>query len=501
MKKLLQRFKDLLTKDFIITVLGQVIVVVISFLVNKILSNYVSTDEFGIYNIAKRFTDVLTYIILLAMGIAIPKYLADYKSRNDNAGVHIYWVASLILVFAATIVAGIVVIAARVPLMKLNFGKDNYEAGFEKYAIASLVYAFGSALATLISSYCRGVGFFYRYNFIQIAVQIMFFVVVIICSSNAYLILLVTGLVYLTADAAVLIYYFVKHRKLTAQYKSIKNYLKPIRELAVYGIPRVPGEFVLFAYNLVPLVIISNKFGLTQSAFFSASMSVNSTITSAFGFIGIILLPAVSSAIATREFDKVDKNITFLAFLYLIVSGLGIVFIFFCGKWLTLLLFSEEYIPAVSLLAITSIAILPRSFFLLLRNPIDAASKIPYNTINLCISFAVTCVGMILVNSIKMCAWVYVIGYTVLAVTSLVTWLFCRRKIIKNIKAEKSAAADGIAQSESDVAAQGEEADASDDIDAQGEEQGISAEPSAEENVRTAENGGEEEIKDGKEDE
>lgn len=434
MKKLLQRFKDLLTKDFIITVSGQIIIMVISFLVNKILSNYVSTDEFGIYNIAKRFTDVLTYIILLAMGIAIPKYLAERKSVNDEAGVHLYWVASLILVFGATLIVGIVVAFARVPVMKWMFGVG----GYEKYALVSLLYALGSALATLISSYCRGVGYYYRYNIIQIAVQILFFVVVLIFSSQAFYILLFSGLAYLLFDIVVLIYYFIKNRKLTIKYKSPKNYLKPMKELSIYGLPRVPGEFVLFAYNLVPLVIISNKFNLTQSAYFSASLSVNSTITSAFGFIGIILLPAVSSAIATRQFDKVDKNITFLAILYVIVSVLGILFIYFCGEWIIKLLYSEEYIPAVSLLAITSIAVLPRSIFLLLRNPIDAVAKLPFNTINLGISFAITCLGMALTNSIQLCAWVYVIGYGVLALLSFVTWMFCRRRVIKSIKAEAS---------------------------------------------------------------
>lgn len=476
MNKILQRFKDLLTKDFIITVLGQVIVVVISFLVNKILSNYVSTDEFGIYNIAKRFTDVLTYIILLAMGIAVPKYLAEYKSKKDEAGVYLYWVASLILVLGTTLIVGIVVAFARVPIMKWMFGVG----GYEKYALVSLLYALGSSLATLISSYCRGVGYFYRYNIIQIAVQILFFVVVLICSSNAFYILLFAGLAYLVADAAVLIYYFVKKRKLVVQYKSPKHYLKPLKELTIYGLPRVPGEFVLFAYNLVPLVIISNKFDLTQSAFFSASLSVNSTITSAFGFIGIILLPAVSSAIATRKFDKVDKNITFLAILYVIVSALGILFIYFCGEWVIKLLYSEEYIPAVAMLAITSIAILPRSMFLLLRNPIDAVTKIPFNTINLAISFAVTCLGMALANSIELCAWVYVIGYGVLALFSLGTWLFCRRRVIKKIKAEAveaeseqeeaSADTDGVAhiEIESESVSESDEVDeknGSDEVD------------------------------------
>ncbi len=432
MKKIVQRFKDLFTKDFIITVIGQVIVVVISFLVNKILSNYVSTDEFGIYNIAKRFTDVVTYIVLLAMGIAIPKYLAEYKSKNDEAGVHMYWVASLLLVFGATVIVSIIAVAARVPIMRLMFGEN----GYEKYVFVSLLYAFGSALATMISSYCRGVGFFYRYNFIQIAVQILYFVVVLICSSNAFLILLYSGLAYLAADFAVLIYYFIKKRKLTVKYKSPKNYLKPMKELVIYGVPRVPGEFVLFAYNLVPLIIISNKFNLTQSAYFSASLSVNATVTTAFGFIGIMLLPAVSSAIATRKFDKVDKNITFLAILYVLVSVLGIIFIYFCGEWLIKLLYSEEYIPAVTLLIITSVAILPRAMFLLLRNPIDGVTKIPFNTINLAISFAITCVGMLLVNSIQLCAWIYVIGYCALAALSFATWMFCRKKVIKKINAE-----------------------------------------------------------------
>lgn len=432
MKKIFQRFKDLLTKDFIITVLGQVIVVVITFLVNKILSNYVSTDEFGIYNIAKRLSDVVTYIVLLAMGIAVPKYLAEYKAKSDEGNVYLFWMSSLFLVLAASIIVGLVVFFARVPIMKWMFGVY----GYEKFALAAIIYAVGCAFSTLIYSYCRGVGFYYKYSFIQIGIQIIFFVVVLIFSSDAFYILLVTGLVYVLASLGAVIAYVCKNRKLAHQLKSPKLYVKPVKELLIYGLPRVPGEFVLFAYNLVPLVIISNKFDLTQSAYFSASLSVNTTITAAFGFIGVILLPAVSSAIATRKFDKVDKNITFLAILYVIVSALGILFIYFCGEWVIKILYSDEYVPAVSMLVVTSVAILPRAMFLLFRNPIDAVAKVPFNTINLAISFVVTCVGMALANSIQLCAWVYVIGYCVLAVLSLTTWLFCRIRVIKKIKAE-----------------------------------------------------------------
>lgn len=427
MNKLVQRFKDLFSKDFIITVVGQIIVVLVVFFTNKILSNYVSTDEFGAYNIAKRFTDVLTYIILLAMGIAIPKYLASYKANNDDSNVHLYWVASLLLILIASIIVTIAVWAARNPLMKLMFGAS----GYEKYALTSLLYAVGASLYTLISSYYRGVGYYYKYNILQILSQIIYFVVVLIVSSSAFLILLISALAYLTIDITLLIYYFIKNKKITFQYRSLKNYSKPMKELVTYGLPRVPGEFVLFAYNLIPLVIISNKFDLTQSAFFSATLAVNSTVTSAFGFIGIMLLPAVSSAIATRQFKKVDKNITFLAILYIVISAFGILLIYFCGEWLIKLLYNADYIPAVPMLIVTSVAVLPRSLFLLLRNPIDAASKLPFNTINLAVSFAVTCIGMLLTNSIMMCAWIFVIGYCVLAVASLVTWLFCRKRILK----------------------------------------------------------------------
>ncbi len=430
MKKIFERFKDLLTKDFLITVFGQVIVLVITFLVNKILANYVSTEEFGVYNIARRLSDVVSYIALLAMGIAVPKYLAEYKARNDEGGVHLFWMASLFLVLSASVIIAVVVYFARVPIMKGMFGVY----GYEKYALAAIIYAVGCAFSTLIYSYCRGVGYYYKYSFIQIGIQIVFFVVVLIFNSNSFYILIVTGLVYLLASLAVVIFYIWKKRKLVRQFKTPKLYVKPVKELLIYGLPRVPGEFVLFAYNLVPLVIISNKFDLTQSAYFSASLSVNTTITAAFGFIGVMLLPAVSSAIATHKFKSVDKNISLLCLLYVLISGLGIIFVYFCGEWLIKLLYSEEYISATLILIITSVAILPRAIFLLLRNPIDAVSRFPYNTINLAISFAITCIGMLFANSIQLCAWVYVIGYCVLAVLSFVTWMFCRRRVIKSIK-------------------------------------------------------------------
>ena len=63
-------------KDVVVTFLGQIIVLVTNFLINKMIAIFVGVSAFGIFNITKRSATVIGFIILLELGISIPRYFA-----------------------------------------------------------------------------------------------------------------------------------------------------------------------------------------------------------------------------------------------------------------------------------------------------------------------------------------------------------------------------------------------------------------------------------------
>ncbi len=421
LKSLLKQAKNSkFTKDLFITVIGQIVVLLVTFGLNKVLSNKVSIADFGVYNTIKKASAVLTYIMLIAMGIAIPKYLPERFAYDDKKGASAYFFSALIIIGSVSVVTIAVMMFAQVPIAKLIFGAE----GYNKYIAPMTVYSFAVALVTFAYSYYRAVERFYAYSISQIIGQFITFIPIFFLHNDLVMLVWVWAASFGVFALVILIKASIKMWK-TAPICGIKELGKPTKELLTYGLPRLPGEFVLFALSLVPLIIISNKFDLIQTGYYSAALTVNTSVTALFSFVGIILLPAVSKSLVNNDFDAIKKRIVFITIVFCVLALLMIGFVELFPKFVINVLYSKEYYEAIPIIKIIIIGILPNAFYLLFRNPLDAISKIPYNTICLLIGFA-TMVGLMLAfDTIEMCAVAYVIGYTVIGVLSIIAWLLC----------------------------------------------------------------------------
>ncbi len=75
------------------------------------------------------------------------------------------------------------------------------------------------------------------------------------------------------------------------------------------------------------------------------------------------------------------------------------------------------------------LSILPQSLYLLYRNPIDAVSVIPYNTIILGICFALMVILFFVSKTLTELAWAYIAVSLLQGVLSYITWsVLCRKK-------------------------------------------------------------------------
>ncbi|MGG3689499.1 lipopolysaccharide biosynthesis protein [Caldifermentibacillus hisashii] len=412
-------------KDVLITILGQFIVLLVAFGLNKILSNRLGTDGFGEYSIAKRTADVITYIMLAGMGIAIPKYLSTYRQLGDRLKEARFIIAGLVILGLLSFVTIFTLLVFRIPFSGIIFGTN----GYESFILPILLFSFSSALTTFVYSYYRGIDKFYIYNISQITVQITMLFIVLFFNDNVIKLLyfwsLAIGCYGIIVCLKVLKKYFP-----IALIKSPKRDLKPyIKELVSYCFPRIPGEFVLFSFTVVPIVIINYKLGIEISGFFSAALTLNSTINPLFSFVGLVLLPLVSKSIAGNQFSKVNIKVNTLGKIYLVIAIMGITFVEIFTPQLVNFFFSSDFQPSVSIIRIVILSVLPNAFYLLLRNPIDAVSKTPYNTINLTISFSVLIVLSFLSSSIIEFTWSIFISYTLLGFLSIWTWNKCKKSI------------------------------------------------------------------------
>ena len=130
-------------------------------------------------------------------------------------------------------------------------------------------------------------------------------------------------------------------------------------------------------------------------------------VTPVFSFMGIILLPYVSECIAKHELRAANRFVSRLALLYLGASLLAIAALYLFTDFLTSLLFADSYLVTADITRIMILSILPQAVYLLYRNPIDAVSVIPYNTIILGICLAAMVVSFALSTTLTQFAWAY----------------------------------------------------------------------------------------------
>lgn len=415
--------------DIGITTGGQMIVMILTFLLNKVISMRLGPTQYMEYSLIHKTAGVITYVMILSLGIAIPRYIAIYRSKKELNKEFICLTASFCLVLLSTTIIFFLCLIFKDDFAKLIFGR---ETKYELYVIPTLMLALQMGLTTLLYSYYRGSDRFFMYSVSQCVVSVGLLLISIIVNR-------LIPMVYIMSIIGVIfsilsfwrIWKNYRIKGCTIEKKTLKA---EIKTLARYSIPRVPGEFVLFSFTTVPLIIINQKIGPEQAVAFSVSLGIISAISPFFRYIGMVLLPYASKSIAKDSFKDLDRKMKYLSILYTGVSLLGIIFVLIFTKFVIVILYSSEYVQYVETVRIMIFSLLPNAIYLLLRNPIDALIKFPINTVNLIISFLVMNLIIYFSDSIAMYAFSFFIAYTILGILSWGSWTVLKRRNLNSMK-------------------------------------------------------------------
>ena len=204
--------------------------------------------------------------------------------------------------------------------------------------------------------------------------------------------------------------------------------LEELKIIIRYSSGRLLADFFLFSLSAFPLIYISHHQGFLATAHFSVGMTFVTMVTTLFSFMGIILLPFVSECIAKKDMKKACNFINKLLLLYISTSIIISIPFFLFTDFMTSFFFSEEYLVTKDLSQILLLSILPQALYLLYRNPIDAISVIPYNTIILCICLTVMVFTFSYSQSITHLAWAYFIVSLLQGGLSWFTWTILKHK-------------------------------------------------------------------------
>jgi O-antigen/teichoic acid export membrane protein len=147
---------------------------------------------------------------------------------------------------------------------------------------------------------------------------------------------------------------------------------KEITELLRYGIQRVPGDFILMALFTLPATIVAHVSGVQEAGFVAFGISVVSMIGAIFSPVGLVLLPKATSMLAEGASENLREHLR-LIIRMTVVTAVTIILAVWLGIPSLVRVFLgfnfEQVVPVVRILVLGA---LPYSFYLVVRNLVDA---------------------------------------------------------------------------------------------------------------------------------
>lgn len=410
-------------KDVIITIIGQLIVLLVTFIVNKIVSVQLGTEGYTEFSIAKRSAGVISYVMLMGLGIAVPRFIPQAKAEKNEILKRKYILSSIIILLTMSLIIILLGFFGKKILSTIIFGSQDYS-----YTVLSmLIFAFSTSITTLAISFYRALDQFYMYSISQIIIQFIMLLCTFFLNKEFNNLILFWGI--LTGIYGLLICIRIIKREKCLKKEVFLFLDNPIRKLLKYCLPRIPGEFILFAYTTVPIILINHKLGINATTPFATGITITTMISPLFSFVGIVLLPLVSKSVVEGNIKSSQNKVRKLGIVYLGLSILAILCVEIVPEVIVKVVFSDSFLGGIPIIRIMVLAVLPNAIYLLLRNPIDAVSEKAYNTFNLMISFFVLNLIIILSNNVLVYALSFFIAYSILGILSFLTWKLCCKRL------------------------------------------------------------------------
>lgn len=416
-----------LGKDIGLTLAAQIVIMALALIINKLLSNMLGVEGYGQYSIIKKSTSVLSFVMLSGMGITLPRYLSTSIAQKDIKKSKSTILSSGLVVLIVSLIVIAICIWMKNKMGNLIVGSNDMRLYF-----SAIFYSISLTFSSLLFAYYRGTNAFIWFSVSQITVQLIIAVTTTFFGHNLFLILniwAITTLVYVLLSIIIETQKNKLFKNNPIKWK--QNLMPQLLIIFKYGLPRLVGDFFLFSFGAFPLIFISQKIGIESSSYFAVGLMLVSIVVPFFSFSGMVLLPYVSSSIAENRFLQANKLIGKLTILHIILSLLAILFLWFGIDIFIKLFFSKEFLPSINISKILIGTILSESIYLLLRNPIDAVSTIPYNTFNLLISFIVLVALFYFSTSLEQYAISYLAVSILKAILSFFSWHSSRTKLLK----------------------------------------------------------------------
>ena len=367
-------------KDISLTFITEIIILTAFFFIYRLIAKNFGPEGVGKYSLIKRVIGFIQPLLLLGLGIGLPRYIAMSQDKNQRS---------------AYIKSGglVVAIFTFVFLIFINLFKDYFaKTFFGTTDNANLVLPFsffsaGLILHILVYSYFRGRLLVKTFNFLQIVNLALIPIVILIVLKNITIDQLIS-IIGITTLVIALIFslFFIEEFYLQIKKWQLRSSLK---KLLKYSLPRAPGDFTLAGLLSLGPIFAVHFASIQEVGYLSVSQSLLRTAGAAIAPLGLVLLPKVSELVANERQETIKENLNFLVGAVLQCS------IFICVQ---LIIFTDviikfwlgpEFFSAVPIMRIIFLSIIFYTLYVAMRSVLDAVKVKPLNTINLFISLGI----------------------------------------------------------------------------------------------------------------
>ncbi len=383
---MLAKFKQSISSknliDYSITFGVEFLIMVITIALFKLVGARFEAEGFSDFTISKRLTGFLMPLLMVGLGVALPKFLPVVSKSKQQ---EIYY-TSIIVITILFIMVTLLFFAFPAFFSQLVFGNPNNK----KIVLANIVYVYSLMTHACIYNFFRGKFNFKISSILQlINLGIIPLIMCFVVRDVLFYLLGISALVLIINTVSNLT--FIPLIKLTKE-----QFTSAFKMLFTYGIQRMPGDVILGLFFALPTFIASNYFSKIEAGNIAFCLSLLNIIIAFMSPINVILLPKASKIVHEKDFIQLKKISSKLLLMSIIIGILSIIVVYFAGP-LILKMFEIKEIETTALwLKIIFSGVIGYSIFSVIRSIIDAFFNKAQNTLNILGAFLIFIVSFYL---------------------------------------------------------------------------------------------------------
>lgn len=363
-------------KKYIFTFLTEILILLLGIGIYKLVSEKFSDTQFTEYNLFRRSMSLFQPIVMVGLGVAIPKFVSRYANRNSILS------SSFILLLTSVFILGLLFFLNREYVAYLLFGSTTYK-DFVTILILTLL---GAGLHSIIYGFLRGKFLYGWANTIQLVNIGIVPVIAVVLLDDLNTVFFYTALAWIVISFFTFMILMSVYKHKIELFRIKLDFNRLIR----FGLPRIPGDFALLLLISVPSFLVLHIYNdFILSGYVAFGTTLLNLVGAAFGPIGLILLPETNRYIKNKEIHKLNSLVKRILVLTVVITVFGILIFYLYSGFFTELLVSHtdnNLIISCRLMLLGSVGY---ALYLNLRSILDAFYFKPINSINLIISLII----------------------------------------------------------------------------------------------------------------